>query len=246
MPSWAATRPCGTWTQERSRENFRDTKLARDLAFRPDGKLLAACYNDGTVGLWDPATGVEVRQLKGHEKGVQSVAFSPDGKTLASAGACEEPISLWDPDTGEERLRLQGPKSLNYIVKVLFSPDGKTLAAAYFDGTVFLWDPATGKRIATTDEHEMSIDGVAVSPDGRTIATASRDGTVRLWDRATGRCLHTFDCGAPAWMVAFSPDGARVTASAAWPKKAAAWTWETASGRELPMASQRATCAVHA
>ncbi len=205
-----------------------------DLAFRPDGKLLAVSYNDGTVGLWAPATGVEVRQLKGHEKAVQCVAFSPDGKTLASAGACEEPISLWDPDTGEERLRLQGPKSLNYIAKVLFSPDGKTLAAACFDGTVFLWDPATGKRMAATDEHELHIWGVAVSPDGRTIATASEDRTVRLWDRATGRCLHTLGCGAPEWMVAFSPDGARLTAGGGRANQAAVWTWETASGRELP------------
>ncbi len=214
---------------------------ARDLAFRPDGKLLAACYNDATVGLWDPATGVEVRRLKGHEWGVESVAFSPDGKTLASAGACEEPISLWDPDTGEVRLRLQGPKAPNRVSKVLFSPDGKTLAAAYFDGTVFLWDPATGKRIAATDEHELSIDGVAVSPDGRTIATASRDGTVRLWDRATGRCLHTLDCGAPAWMVAFSPDGARLTAitvrwirGAVLTRECRVRTWEAASAREVP------------
>jgi RNA polymerase sigma factor (sigma-70 family) len=206
--------------------------ILRQLTFAPDGKLLAAGYDDKTIGLWDPATGKEVRRLEGHESFIASIAFSPDGKTLASSASGAEPVRLWDPATGEVRFQLRGPEAYNLVARVVFSPDGKTLAVAHRDGTVFLWDPATGKRLPAADEHTFEIGGIDLSPDGRTLATTGgEDGTVRLWDLATGRRVRILTAGGGAFTPAFSPDGARVTAR---PLTGPTAVWETATGRELP------------
>ncbi len=206
--------------------------IVRQLAFSPDGKLLAAGYDDKTIGLWNPATGVEVRRLSGHEAGVASVAFSPDGKTLASAARGAEPIRLWDTAAWEVRFRLQGPKAINWVSRVAFSPDGKTLVAAHMDGMVFLWNPATGERLPSADEHEFMIGGIDLSPDGRTLATASPDERkVCLWDFTAGRRIRTLSANRTVLSPAFSPDGARVSTVLMYGPPT---VWETATGRELP------------
>jgi RNA polymerase sigma factor (sigma-70 family) len=204
----------------------------QQLAYSPDGKLLAAAYEDKTIGLWDSVTGQEVRRLKGHESPVVSVAFSPDGKTLASAANAAEPVRLWDSATGDVRFQLRGLKAFNNFARVVFSPDGTTLAVAHQDGTVFLWNPATGKRLLAADEHEFMVSGIDLSPDGRTLATAGTwDKTIRLWDLATGRHIRTLSAVRGVMFPAFSPDGARIsTVMMSGPPT----VWETATGRELP------------
>ena len=114
-----------------------------------------------------------------HEGVSLSVAFSPDGKTLASGG-WDKTVRLWDVATGTEKKILRG--HLDSIHSVAFSPDGKTLASGGWDKTVRLWDVATGTEKKILRGHLDSIYSVAFSPDGKTLASGSSDGTVGLWD----------------------------------------------------------------
>jgi serine/threonine protein kinase len=154
------------------------------VAFSPDGQLLASASSDGTVWLWDPASGEHRRTLTGHEgdgyrSDVYGVAFSPDGRLLASAGT-DKTVRLWDPATGAAVSTLTGHAGV--VSSVAFSPDGRLLASAgSTDNTVRLWDPATGAAVSTLTGHTGVVSSVAFSPDGRLLASASGDRTVRLW-----------------------------------------------------------------
>ncbi|MFN6274728.1 MAG: NACHT and WD repeat domain-containing protein, partial [Microcystis sp.] len=127
--------------------------------------------------------GRESNRLVGHNDGVWSVSFSPDGKTLAT-GSEDKTIKLWNVETGEEIRTLKGHNG--HVYSASFSSDGKTLASGSEDTTIKLWNLETGQEIRTLTGHNETVNSVSFSPDGKTLATGSGDNTIKLWDVETG------------------------------------------------------------
>jgi len=179
------------------------------VAFSPDGKTLASGNADGTIQLWNPATGHQIgKTLNGHAGEVNSVTFSPDGKTLAS-GNQNGTIQLWNVATGQQtRPALNG--HAGEVGSVTFSPDGKTLASGSDNDAVQLWNVATGQLTENSVASNVGqVNSVAFSPDGQTLASGNQNGTIWLWNVATGQPIGNPVTGntGPVNSVAFSPDG---------------------------------------
>jgi len=203
------------------------------VAFSPDGETLASGSDDNTIRLWDISTvlntgahsGQQIGEpLSGHTDVVLSVAFSPDGKTLAS-GSRDDTIRLWDVGSGQQ---IGEPLTGHTwtVTSVAFSPDGETLASGSWDDTIRLWDVHSGQPIGEPLRgHTATVYSVAFSPDGETLASGSWDRTIRLWDVETGQPIgeplrgHTRS----VYSVAFSPDGETLASGSA---DGTIWLWD--------------------
>jgi Tol biopolymer transport system component len=147
------------------------------VAFSPDGSLVASGSRDKTVRLWRVSDGSLLRTLKGHTDNVFSVAFSPDGKRLAS-GSRDKTVRLWQVSDGSLLRTLEHTADVH---SVAFSPDGESLASGSDDKTVRLWRVSDGSLLRTLKGHTDNVISVAFSPDGKRLASGSADSTVRLW-----------------------------------------------------------------
>jgi RNA polymerase sigma factor (sigma-70 family) len=215
------------------------------LAFSPDGNLLATEGPNGTVAVCEAATGRELHRLPGHpaagppqpnKRVLWALAFSPNGKTLASGGV-DHAVRLWDVADGEQLRVLQGHQGT--VKSVVFAADGRTLLSGSVDQTVRLWDVATGQELRRYDGRFEK--GLGFSPDGRIVAAGvqeQRNLGLRLQELATGKLLGRFEqlTSSPPH-VAFSPDGRTVAAAvlnlvSSQGAKETIHLWEVASGQE--------------
>ncbi|WP_049949577.1 pentapeptide repeat-containing protein [Sorangium cellulosum] len=194
------------------------------LAISPDGALLASGHGH-ELSLWDMATGSALRILSGHSDLVKSIAFSPDGCSLASASA-DCTVRLWDVATGNLLCALRGHSRC--VTSVAFSPDGMTLTSGSLDGTVRLWQVATCHEIGVIQGHAHGVTAVAFAPGGDKLASGSHDETVRLWQVPSGHVLSVLEGHAQSVAsLAFSPDGALLASGA---RDRTVRLWQVSSG----------------
>jgi WD40 repeat protein len=190
---------------------------SNNAKFSPDGRFVAFDgFTDSDpprpiVQVWNIETGQTLTTFANHHSKINSLNFSPDGQTIASASE-DGQIYLWQIATGKVLAVFQGHQQpVNHVA---FSPNGQLLASASSDGTIKLWDIATKQALSAALSHQKRVNYVAFSPNGKLLATASQDGTVKLWRLSDFKLLSTLSGHRnPVVGVAFSPDG-QILASA--------------------------------
>lgn len=221
-----------------------DTKTARELtpltghkgaihslSIDPENRSVAAGGTNTNVTVWGVGPTQKQTTLSAHAHAARALAFSPDGKRLATAdgnvGILKVPglVKVWDAATGTEVGVFKGHAGA--VTCVAFSPDGSLLASASEDQTVRLWDVGARKEQASLVAQSKPVAAVAFHPDGKTLAAAMNDGTVLLYDVAQLRVRATLQAGP---CVVFTPDGKRLISAS---REGALIFWDPETGKEV-------------
>lgn len=204
--------------------------LLWSVTYGPKSKNVFTASWDGTIKMWDVATGKEVRRFpsNGRISDVNGIAISPDGTKLM-AGADDSAVHIWDINNGKEILNMRGHSG--FVYGVAFTPDGlRAVSGGSQDGTLIFWDLKAGKEIRRIRGLAGSIRTVSISPDGKYVVAAG-DTTIRMWDLKTGKMVRQFQGHtAPVQAVAFSPDGRRMASGG---EDATIRYWDVRTGREI-------------
>ncbi len=191
--------------------------MVTSLALSRDGRQIALGLLSGQIRVFRTEDARELRRFQAHAGGtVSALAFSPDGKLLASGGAAggsNDLIRVWDSRTGEARAAFGKPDA--WVNALAFRPDGRVLASAHTKANAGfrLWDVATSRELLAVDYEGLDASQLAFSPDGKRLAVASQDSGVRLYDESGHELGALSGHSAGVTHVAFSPDGSRLASS---------------------------------
>jgi WD40 repeat protein len=206
------------------------------VAWSPDGRLLATAGADGTLKVWEAASGKLVTTFAGAAppEWWTGMMFHPDGNRLLVKN--DGRIVVWDLNTAQpiHTFERDGQKADSAAL----SPDGQRLAVTWYKNVLTVLDLSTGQEVLEIPDNGL-LTGVIYSPDGRRLATSNWDGSVKLWDAATGEELLAVgagqDRGGP---LAFSPDGRQLVTGGG-QTKLTVQVWDTATGQRLDTRSRR-------
>ncbi|MEH1947537.1 MAG: serine/threonine-protein kinase [Nostoc sp.] len=198
------------------------------VAITPDGKTIASSGDDGTIKLWNLATGKLIASLNGHFRQVNVVVISPDGKLLVSASD-DNTIKIWNLATRKQIRTLIGHSDSVHALAI--SADSETLVTGSDDNTIKIWDLATGEQIRTLAGHTFWVRSVAISPNGVILASGSFDKTIKIWNLAKGYPIRTLEGNSQTvTTVAISPNGKTLATAS---RDRTIKLWNLATGREL-------------
>jgi len=189
-------------------------------ALSPDGQILATGTDNGTLTFSDTKTGVVMTTVPHVYAGFLRLAFSPNGRLLATVGTDAEgelgppSAKIWDTVTYKRVAASPGHTDL--VLSIAFSPDGATLATCGVDNSIRFWDTTTWKEIPPALGHKEYVISLAFSPNGKTLASSSFDGAMKLWNVATRREVATLKLGVYGFWITFSPDGQTLAAGDGW------------------------------
>ena len=219
------------WDPKRGRERCDPIELGTQevqLALSPDGKILATLpvgSSSNSLRLWDTGTRRELDHLAGEPVDARALVFTPDGRSLATAGG---PPTVFGLDAKRPLRTFKSSRSVARSMAV--SPEGSTIATAGTDGVVTIWDVPVGVPFATLKGPARPVLSVAFSPDGKTLASSGVDRTVRLWDVASWTERATIRGPiVPITALAFAPDSTRLASSCDGDPTVS--LWDVAQGR---------------
>ena len=175
---------------------------AETVSFTPDNNSIISSYGDGTILVWNALTGEKESILNGHDKWVNSIAISPNGRHIVST-SWDNTIRKWDIETQSQLYAFNSDEPINYVS---YSPDGLLITTAMDNGYIYIMDAATGSLLSVLEGHLGKVSSALFSHDGKRIVSASDDLTVRIWDVATGETIRVLNGTNAFKFAAFSPD----------------------------------------
>lgn len=225
------------WDAENGKELLAIPSRVYRAGFSSDGQRLVTIGSENVARVWDLERRSELLQLRGHAASIESTAFSPDSRLVATADL-DGVVKLWSTGSGREVLR--GPI---WIWGLSVSPDGRRILAAPDERGCTIWDADCGRRVVTVEAKVQDVLASAFSTDGQRVVTEGSDGLSRVWDAINGRLMFSFE-GHTRFVisVAYAPSGKFIATAG---HDGTARLWEVDTGRQIRCLEHRGNRVYH-